>query len=171
MRVGSGTTWGWGRVLNRLGKHARANPGAAQGSRAQQRAVRGAAGPGAAAPVPCLQGCDVPRPWDDATPRAPWVLSTERYSGCLLFTGHGNVLLTLRPGGWPRPSQVLRAFSSSLGRGTVRPCGPGFLHPGAQDCKSRAVVHKEPSVSVVLIYQVGCEQDNLAAIFQDKAHG
>lgn len=125
---------------------------------------------GRARRCPVGKAADVPRPWHDATPRAPWVLSTERYSGYLLSTEHGNVLLTLGPGGWLRPSQALRAFSSSLGRGTFRPRGPGFLHPGAQDSNSRAVVHKEPSVSTVLIYQAGCKQDNLVAIFQDKVH-
>ena len=171
VRVGSRTTWGVGQgTEQRLGKHAWANPGAAQGSRAQQRAVQGAIGPGAGAPAPCLQGCRGPPPLARCDSKGSWVLSTERYSGYLLFTEHGNVLLTLRPSGWLRPSQALQAFSSSLGRGTFRPRGPGFLHPGAQDSKSRAVVHKEPSVSIVLIYQVGCKQDNLVAIFQNKVH-
>lgn len=64
--------------------HSRGQCGAPQ---AQGRARR----------CPVCRAADVPRPWDGETPRG--------LPGCFLgFTEHGNVLLTLRPSGWPRPS-------------------------------------------------------------------
>lgn len=60
--------------------------------------------------MPFLQGCRRPAVLGRCSSKGSLVTPYGARLGCFLFTEHENMLLTLRHGGWMRPSQVPRAY-------------------------------------------------------------